>query len=121
MNIHSHSLPSSGKLTYTLTNDYLFRAAIQKNPEASKGLAAALLDIPLESIQELIVANPTTIFHDYLPISNPVKITEKRSPVFTSKFLPIPCFRKIHNSTVKTISATKKHIMYILEISASMC
>lgn len=58
MNIHSHSLPSSGKLTYTLTNDYLFRAAIQKNPEASKGLAAALLDIPLESIQELIVANP---------------------------------------------------------------
>ena len=58
MNNYSRSLPSSGKLTYTLTNDYLFRATIQKNPEASKGLVAALLDIPVESIAELTIENP---------------------------------------------------------------
>lgn len=58
MTNHTNSLPLSGKLAYSLTNDYLFRASIQKNPEASKGLVAALLDIPVESINELTIENP---------------------------------------------------------------
>lgn len=47
MTNHTNSLPLSGKLAYSLTNNYLFRASIQKNPEAPKRLVAALLDIRL--------------------------------------------------------------------------
>ena len=58
MSNQSNSLSLSGKLQHTLTNDYLFRAVIQKNPEAAKGLVAALLDIPVSEIKELIIENP---------------------------------------------------------------
>ena len=51
------TLPS-GKIQYTLTNDYMFRAVFQKNQNALKGLLSTLLDIPKTSIKEVTILNP---------------------------------------------------------------
>ena len=51
------TLPS-GKIRYTLTNDYMFRAVFQKNQNALKGLLSALLCIPKASIKEVTILNP---------------------------------------------------------------
>lgn len=40
-----NALPS-GRLRYTLKNDYMFKAVLQKNQTALKGLLLALLKIP---------------------------------------------------------------------------
>ena len=51
------TLPS-GKLRYTLTNDYMFRAVFQKNENALKGLLCALLELSKKDIKEIIILNP---------------------------------------------------------------
>ena len=51
------TLPN-GKLRYKLTNDYMFRAVFQKNPNALKGLLCALLNLPKDSIKEVTILNP---------------------------------------------------------------
>ena len=51
------TLPS-GKIEYTLTNDYMFRAVFQKNQNALKGLLSALLDIAKKDIKEVTILNP---------------------------------------------------------------
>lgn len=55
-----NNLPTlpSGKIEYTLTNDYMFRAVFQKNQNALKGLLSALLDIPKKEIKEVTILNP---------------------------------------------------------------
>ena len=51
------TLPS-GKIEYTLTNDYMFRAVFQKNQNALRGLLSALLGIAKKDIKEVTILNP---------------------------------------------------------------
>ena len=48
----------TGKLEFTATNDYMFRAVLQSNEKALKGLLAALLDITMEEIISVTILNP---------------------------------------------------------------
>lgn len=56
-NTHHNSIPQSGKLYYNMTNDYMFRAVLQKNTKVLKGLIGALLHLDPESI-EVEITNP---------------------------------------------------------------
>jgi len=49
---------ATGKIDYTLTNDYMFRAVLQKNKKVLKGLSAALLHLPLQDIKAADILNP---------------------------------------------------------------
>lgn len=51
-------LPSSGPLVIPMTNDYLFRALLQKNNEVLKGLISALLHISPTDISSAVIMNP---------------------------------------------------------------
>ncbi|MBR1931220.1 MAG: Rpn family recombination-promoting nuclease/putative transposase [Lachnospiraceae bacterium] len=48
----------SGKLTYTLRNDYMFKAVLQKNRRALKGLLCALLGYNEYQIRDIELLNP---------------------------------------------------------------
>lgn len=51
----------TGKIRYSLTNDYMFKAVLQKNPEALRGLLASLLHIPINEIQSVQIENPIVL------------------------------------------------------------
>ncbi len=53
-----HDALPTGSLPYTMTNDYMFRAVLQKNTHALKGFLYALLSLPEESIQSVEILNP---------------------------------------------------------------
>ena len=48
----------TGELPYTLTNDFFFKAFLQKNETALRGLLSALLSINPEEIISIIITNP---------------------------------------------------------------
>ena len=48
---------ASGKIEYTLTNDYMFRIVFQEDPVALKGLVAALLYLDLEDVEDIELTN----------------------------------------------------------------
>lgn len=50
-------LPKSGPIPYPLTNDYMFRAVIQKDPESAKHLVAALLNLEPKKILDFKILN----------------------------------------------------------------
>ena len=50
----------SGKLRYTLTNDYLFHIVLQKNRKILRGLIRSLLNLKNEEIVDIILENPIT-------------------------------------------------------------
>lgn len=54
-------LSASGRLPYSLTNDYMFRAVLQENNDVLKHLIAALLDIPYEDISSCVITNPIVL------------------------------------------------------------
>lgn len=58
---------ATGKIDYTLTNDYMFRALLQTNEEVLRGLIGALLHLHLEEIQSVTIENPIVLG---APISN---------------------------------------------------
>lgn len=49
---------ATGKVRYKLTNDYLFRAVLQKSQKALKGLVGALLSLQQEEIEIVEITNP---------------------------------------------------------------
>lgn len=49
--------PKSGRLCYNMTNDYMFRAVLQKNKKVLRGLVGALLHLDPESL-EVEITNP---------------------------------------------------------------
>lgn len=51
----------TGKLKYPLTNDFMFKAVLQKNQTALKGLLCALLHMRMEEIAEIRILNPIEI------------------------------------------------------------
>ncbi|MBE5922888.1 MAG: Rpn family recombination-promoting nuclease/putative transposase [Lachnospiraceae bacterium] len=51
------TLPT-GELRYTMRNDYMFKAVLQDNEYALRGLLAALLEMPVDSIIDVETLNP---------------------------------------------------------------
>ena len=54
MDFHS----ATGKLEYTLTNDFLFKAILQKNKKVLKALVASLMHLKMEDIVSIEITNP---------------------------------------------------------------
>lgn len=54
MDFHS----ATGKLEYTLTNDFLFKALLQKNKKVLKALVASLMHLKIEEITSIEITNP---------------------------------------------------------------
>ena len=54
------NLPT-GAIRYTMKNDYMFRAVLQKNENALKGLLYALLSLPEGSITSVVILNPIVL------------------------------------------------------------
>lgn len=52
------SSQKTGKLSYSLTNDYMFRAILQENQYVLKGLIAALLHLEESQIRSIQILNP---------------------------------------------------------------
>lgn len=59
-NIHSPhlSIPTSGSLSIPMTNDYLFRALLQRNNRVLKGLICSLLHLSPSEVQSVTITNP---------------------------------------------------------------
>ena len=49
---------ATGKLEYTLTNDFLFKALLQKNKKVLKALVAFLMRLKMEEITSIEITNP---------------------------------------------------------------
>ena len=54
MDFHS----ATGKLEYTLTNDFLFKSLLQKNRKVLKALVASLMHLKIEEITSIEITNP---------------------------------------------------------------
>ena len=52
--------PTTGKLQYTLTNDYLFHIVFQKNKKILRGLVRSLLHLDDDEISSIVLENPIT-------------------------------------------------------------
>lgn len=48
----------TGKIRYTMTNDYMFRAILQKNKKVLRGLISSLLHMSVDEIKEITIENP---------------------------------------------------------------
>ena len=48
----------TGKLPYTLTNDFFFKAFLQRNEDALRGLLCAMLSMESEEITDIVITNP---------------------------------------------------------------
>ena len=51
-------LSATGKITYNFTNDYMFRAILQRNLTVLKGLICSLLHLRPEHITDITITNP---------------------------------------------------------------
>ena len=49
---------ATGKIPFNMTNDYMFRAVLQKNNRVLRGLIKALLHLSEEDIKEVSITNP---------------------------------------------------------------
>ncbi len=58
--IHSDfsSIPQDGDLPIPMTNDYLFRALLQRNNRVLKGLIISLLHLEEEDVESVVIENP---------------------------------------------------------------
>ena len=52
---------ATGKLEYTLTNDYLFHVVMQKNKKVLRGLIGSLLGLKQEDIKTIVLKNPIVL------------------------------------------------------------
>ena len=57
-NIIFDDVPTSGPLVVPMTNDYLFRAMLQRNEKILRGLLCSLLSLKQEQIQSVHIENP---------------------------------------------------------------
>ena len=49
---------ATGSIDYPFTNDYMFRAILQKDKQVLKALIAALLHLKKECIHDVVITNP---------------------------------------------------------------
>ena len=54
-------VPTSGPLTIPMTNDYLFRALLQRNNHVLKGLVCSLLHLSPAEVQSVKITNPIVL------------------------------------------------------------
>ena len=57
-NTHFSNESFTGKLPYTLTNDFFFKVFLQRNETALRGLLCAMLSMKSEEITDIVVTNP---------------------------------------------------------------
>ena len=57
-------LEATGLINYGMTNDYMFRAVLQKNEKVLKGLIASLLHLPEGKIKSVRIMNPIKLGED---------------------------------------------------------
>lgn len=57
-NSHREWISASGPLLIPMTNDYLFRALLQRNNHVLKGLICALLHLSREEVSSVAIVNP---------------------------------------------------------------
>ena len=57
-NTHFSNESFTGKLPYTLTNDFFFKVFLQRNKTALRGLLCAMLSMKSEKITDIVVTNP---------------------------------------------------------------
>ena len=60
-NQNNIQLPEHGKLTIPMTNDYLFRALLQRNNKVLTGLIASLLHLSPSEISSVEITNPIVL------------------------------------------------------------
>lgn len=56
---------ATGKIDYTLTNDYMFRAVMQKNEKVLRGLICSLLRLDAKDIKSVNILNPIVLGEYY--------------------------------------------------------
>ena len=49
---------ATGKIDYTMTNDYMFRAVLQENKKVLIGLICALLHLDCSKVKSVVILNP---------------------------------------------------------------
>lgn len=49
---------ATGKIDYTLMNDYMFRAVLQENEKALKGLICSLMHLKPNDVESVVITNP---------------------------------------------------------------
>ncbi len=49
---------ATGRIPYTMLNDYMFRAILQKNERVLRGLIGSLLNLRQEEIENVVIRNP---------------------------------------------------------------
>ena len=52
---------ATGKIDYTLTNDYMFRAVLQENNKVLKSLICSLLHLNPHEVKSVVITNPIVI------------------------------------------------------------
>ena len=57
-------LTVTGEIRYNMTNDYMFRAILQKNERVLRGLVASLLHMQPEEIETISIENPIVLGED---------------------------------------------------------
>ena len=49
---------ATGKIDYTMTNDYMFRAVLQENKKVLTGLICSLLHLKRSDVKTILILNP---------------------------------------------------------------
>ena len=58
LNSSTSYLNATGRITYGMLNDYMFRAILQTHNNVLKGLIASLLHLPVTQLKSVIITNP---------------------------------------------------------------
>ena len=54
-------MSATGKIDYTMTNNYMFRYILQKHEKVLRGLICSLLHLKSEDIQSIEIKNPINL------------------------------------------------------------
>ena len=49
---------ATGKIDYSMTNDYMFRMVLQSNNNVLKGIISSMMHVPLDTIDSVEISNP---------------------------------------------------------------
>ena len=65
-------MSATGKIDYTMTNNYMFRYILQKHEKVLRGLICSLLHLKPEDIQSIEIKNPINLAGAFLilPLSH---------------------------------------------------
>ena len=82
---------ATGSIDYPFTNDYMFRAILQKDKQVLKALIVALLHLKKESIHDVVITNPFTLFEDQPEFFATYELRNKKQGIFTVVNFPSMC------------------------------